>query len=107
MSCCCKHCRCCACVGLVALIPGMFEVDAVGLEVSCDTAVVACLLVVPGGIYFPVVCVVFCGFSLFACFRGMIVHCALWTTVLLPCVSSSGCSSVTSSAMATISTTDV
>ena len=50
ISCCSEEGRCCAFVDLVELIPGRFEVDAVGFEVSCETTVVACPLVVCGGI---------------------------------------------------------
>ena len=79
--------------------------DAVGLEVSCETAVIACSLVVPGGVCVAVV--VFSAFSLSACFGGMIVHFAVCAFVLLASVSSSAPSSVTSSDTATISATGV
>jgi hypothetical protein len=42
ISCCSERGRCCPFVDLVALILYTFEVDAVGFEVSCETAVVAC-----------------------------------------------------------------
>jgi len=80
-------------------------VDAVGLEVSCETAVMACSLVVPGGVCIAVV--VFSAFSLSACFGGMIVHDAVYASVLLTSVSWSTPSSVSSSATATISATGV
>jgi len=41
------QCRCCGFVDFVGLIPGICEVDAVGLKVSWETAVVACPIVVP------------------------------------------------------------
>jgi hypothetical protein len=92
------------------LIPDRFEVDAVGLEVSCETAGVASPLIVPGGI-----CITFSVGSFSACFGGMIVHFEVCAFVLLASISSttsasdssSPSSSATSSATATIATTEV
>ena len=69
--------------------------DEVGFEVSCETAVVACPLVITGG-----VCIAFSVLSLSTCFGGMIIHFAVCAFVLLASVSWSTTSSATSSAMA-------
>ena len=101
------RCGCCAFVEFVALIPGMFEVDAVRLEVPCETAVIACSLVIPGGACIAVD--VFSASSLFACFGGMIVHFAVCALVLLASVATSAILSATAAATArtTTSTTGV
>jgi len=103
MSCCSKRCGCCAFVDFVALIPGMFEVNAFGLEVSCETAVIVCSLVIPGGVCIAIV--IFSAFSLSPCFGGMIVHFTVCAIVLLASVSSFASSSATLSAMATATAT--
>jgi len=64
ISCCCERGRCCDFGDLVALIPGTFDVDEVGVELSCETEVVPCPLVVPGVISFA-----FTVLSFSACFR--------------------------------------
>jgi len=61
-------------------------VDAVGLELSRATAVVACLFMVLGVIYIAVVCVVVSGYSPSTCFRGMVTHFAACAFVLLTSV---------------------
>jgi len=72
-------------------------VDAVGFEVSCVTSVVACPLVVPGGI-----CIACRLLSFSGSFGGMIVQFAVCALVLLEYVSLSRASmSATSSATAT------
>jgi hypothetical protein len=82
----------------VAFIPGTFEVDTVGLEVSWETAVVACPLVVPGG-----VCIAFSRLSLSTHFGDMIVHFAARAFVLLEFVSLSTFLSTTGTGTATVS----
>jgi hypothetical protein len=79
------------------LIPGTFEVNAVLLEVSWETAVVAYSFVI--SVCIAVVCIVFSMLSLSACFSGMIVYFAVCAVVLLM--------SVSLSAMITISATGV
>jgi len=63
---------------LVALIPGTFELDGVGLTELCEATLKACPRVVPGGepIMFSV------GF-LFAYYSGILVHFAVCALVLL------------------------
>jgi len=78
------------------MIPALVEVDAVGFEVACDTAVVASRLVVAGGI-----CFTFSVVSSTAFFSGTIVDVARWPFVLLVFVFLATCSFATSSAMAT------
>jgi len=85
----------------------MFEVDGVGVEVSCGPAVVASSLIIAGGVCVAVVCVIFCAFFLSACFHGMIVHFVVCEFVLLASVSSSASSSIRESATATISASGV
>jgi len=58
------------------LILGTFQVDAVGLEVSWESAAGAYSLIVAEGVYLTVVCVVFGMLSLSAPFSDMIVDVA-------------------------------
>jgi hypothetical protein len=82
----------------------MFEVDAVGFEVSCERAVVAYPLIIHGGI-----CITVRVPSASACFGGIIVHFAVYECVFLARGSSSTWVYATLSdmAMATISDTGV
>ena len=80
------------------MILATFELDAVRLEVSCGTAVVACSLIVPGGVCITIVHVIFSVFSLSAWFGGIGVQVAVCAFVLLLSVSLSASSSPTLSA---------
>jgi len=88
----------------VALIPGPFEVDAVGLKVSRETAVEALSQILLGSVYIASVCVVFSPFSPSTCFHGMVVHFAVFALVLLVYMSSSASMSATLSETASATT---
>jgi len=90
LSCCSKRGRRCCCIDLVLLIQGTFEVDAVGIEVFCQTAPVSCQLVVPGGI-----CIALSVLSVSACFRGQIFHVPVYAFELLASSFSSPSASAT------------
>jgi len=83
------------------LIQDTFEVDAVGLDVSRETAEVVSLFVVLGAVFIAVDSEVFSACSPSACFGGMVVHFGVCAAVLPVSVSSSSSSSATSSATAT------
>lgn len=84
------------------LIPQILEVDSVGLKVSQETAVVACLFMVLGIHCIAVVCVIFSALSPSPCFGSMVIHFALCALVLLVSVLSSAWLSTTW--LATLST---
>jgi peptidoglycan/LPS O-acetylase OafA/YrhL len=71
-------------------------VDAVRLEVSWETAVVACLFIVC--VCIAVFCVVFYAHYLSAHFSGMVVHCAASAYLLLAFVASSATATAITSA---------
>jgi len=89
-------------LNVVGFIPRMFEAAAVGLEVFCDSAVVACSLVVPGGVCIDIVWVIVGVFSLSTLFRSLIVHFAVHAYVLLVSIFQSVSLFPTMSAMATV-----
>jgi hypothetical protein len=90
---CSKRSGTCAFIHSVALIPGSFEVDAVSLTVSWQTAVVACSFVVC--VCIAGCCVVFSMLFLSAHFGGMIVDFAVCAFVLLKSISSSATATAT------------
>jgi hypothetical protein len=67
-------------------------VDGVSVEVFREAAVVACSLIVLGGVSIAVACFGFSVFSPCACFGGIVVHCAVTAFVHLMSISLSSCS---------------